>query len=267
MVDEPEELVEMTDDGAEPVEEPQEPEQTAEESAPEIETENDQSASNNGADESEIKSERGQRRVQQLANERNNLKEENQTLRQTLQEEPTAVSQQVTPPWTQRKEYENLAGQELTPEQYEQHLTAKAREIASIEVASLRKEMTFKNNLEQDISYLERTYEELRGEIKDQSLQRAVNKARDNFKIAQRADPTIRFRDFIEPLMEVRQGAEQVGRANASARLQEQADSGALKTERTTAPRASSEEELMRQIDSGEITLAEAEARIAQLQG
>jgi len=264
MVDEPEEVLQETG-GEEPVEEPQEPEQTTEETV-EAEGEAQTEAE---TEESEIKSERGQKRVQQLANERNELRQENQTLRQVIQEEPRTVSpEQVLPPWVQPKaDFKDIAGQELTPEQYEQHLTVKAREIASLEVANLREEMTFKNNLEQDVSYLERTYPELSGELADPAIAKAINQAKTNFALAYKADHNVRLKDFIEPLMDVRRGAEQQGRATASARLQDQAASAAPLTQKTNASRVSSEEELMRQLDAGEISIEEAEKQIAKLHG
>jgi hypothetical protein len=67
--------------------------------------------------------------------------------------------------------------------------------------------------------------------------------------------------------MDVRRGGEQQGRATASARLQDQAASTAPLTEKTNASRVSSEEELMRQLDSGEISIEEAEKQIEKLHG
>jgi hypothetical protein len=263
MADETEEVLVETG-GEETPEQPQEAEQTTDE-AGDVEAEGQAETTEA---EPEIKSERGQKRVQELANERNNLKQENQTLRQAVQEEPPAVSQQETPPWMQPgQEFENLAGQELTPEQYEAHLTARARQMAQLEVAQLRQEMTFKNNLEQDVSYLERTYPELSGEISDPSLQRAISKAQENFKKAQKADPNVRLRDFIEPMMDVRQGGEQQGRATATARLNEQASDSAPRSDKSSAARLSSEAQLEKALADGTISIQEAEKLMAELQG
>lgn len=264
MVDEPEEVLEETG-GEETAEEPQEPEQTPEES---VEAE-DEAQVDAATEEPEIKSERGQRRVQQLANERNSLREENQTLRQTVMEEPrTASPQEQLPPWMQPNEgFESLAGKELSPEQYEQHLTAKARQIAALEVQQVRREIEFKSNLEQDISHLERTYPELSGNISDPALSRAIAKAQQNFKVAVAANPNVRLRDFIEPLMEVRRGGEQEGRSKASLNLQKQVEDTAPISNAGQAKRESTEAELMRQLETGEISAAEAEKLIEQLQG
>lgn len=264
MSDEPGDVI---TDGAEPVQEPQEPEQTAEEAAPETTEGEGQAEVEEVVEESEIKSERGKNRVQQLANERNQLAQENKSLRESMTEEPKADSQQM-PPWMQQQSgFGDLAGKELTPQEYEQHLAARAEQIADLRIQSLERKMEFQRNVENDITYLEKSYPELAGEIDDPILNEAITKARDNFKKAAAVDPTVRFRDFLEPTMKVRRGGEQAGRSQASSKLAEQSAQSAPRSEKPSKSEGNSEEKLIEMMQKGEISAKEAEALISQLSG
>lgn len=260
MADDPKEPVENTGAGEETGGEPSQPEQTA--SEPESQ-ESDQTQETQG--EEEKLSERGQKRVQELANERNNLKQENQSLKQgILQEEDSQQSEQQLPPWLQRRNDLEL-GDEVTPEQYQQHLSAKAEQIADLKIGQFQKQLAREKKLNSDIDYLEGKYAELRGEISDKKLANAVEKAKETYKRVLKADPDARFRDFIEPIMEARSAAEESGREQASATLNQQKESGAVRSSSSTPTRVSNSDQLSEMLAKGEITAEEAEAKYPDL--
>lgn len=257
MADEP--MDQVIDNGAEPVEEPSEsPEQTTEEPVEEADSP-DQAQVDETAP--EVKSERGKKRVDQLARERTEAVAENKKLKELLSQEESKADkpQQVLPPWLEQKPqgFNDLAGQELTPEMYDQHLTARAEQIADLKVEQLKREMAFRESLNNDMDYLEKSYPELQGEISDPALSKALQIANSNYKVALKANPQARLRDFIEPLMLVRQGAVQAGKSEASVKLAEQASQGALRSSQPTQT-VSTEAEIERMLESGEISAEEA---------
>ena len=208
----------------------------------------------------EVKSERGKKRVQDLAREAKSLREQLEASR----EQPKADSQEQLPPWMRQEGIPEL-GDEVTREQYEQHLNAKAQHIAKLEVEQLRQEQSVERNLDRDITDLEKKYPELAGEISDKGLEKAIRVANKNFQTALKADKSIRYKDFIEPLMQARSGGEQSGREKASANLAKQADSSAVKSKTPSQTRVSSEDQLANMLATGEISAEEAMKKFPDL--
>lgn len=260
MADDPKEEVQETSTGAETSEEPLQPEQTT--SEPEESAEPDQPQESEG--EEEKLSERAQKRLQQLANERNSLKQENQSLKQGILQEETSQTEVNLPPWLQKKPDIEL-GDEVTPEQYQQHLSAKAEQIADLKIGQFQKQLVREKNLNSDIEYLETNYPELRGEITDKKLATAVEKAKETFKRVLKSDPDARFKDFIEPIVEARSAAEELGREKASVALTQQQESSAVRSGASTTTRVSTSDQLAQMLATGEITAEEAEAKYPDL--
>ena len=237
----------------------EEPEQRSSDQPEEAEG-SDQPQADEGGEEEVIKSERGRRRIQQLANDRN---EAVNTLRDIAKPEESGSDRpkqtEQVPPWLQ-KEQDPLAslGDEVTPEQYRQHVMQQAEALVDTKLARMRQQEQVKNNLDADLNYLEKEYPELSGDIQDRKLTSAIEKAQRNFEIAFKANPSVRLRDYIEPIMEARTGGAEKGKSEASAILAEQAQRSAVRPGTQKNNRISSEDELATMLASGEITAKEA---------
>lgn len=189
-----------------------------------------------------VKSKRGQDRIQQLANERNELAQENKKLRDFVpQQEQQPEAEQQVPPWMQRDPLQDL-GSEVTPDQYRQHVVSQADRIAQLRIAQYQKAQERRKKLDNDLSYLEKTYPELSKEIDDPKLSNSLEKAKRNYQIALQANPDASLRDFIEPIMEARVGGMDRGRETASQNLAKQSQESAVKSGTQTQESASVED-------------------------
>lgn len=279
MADEPE--VAETETAKEPQETP---EQTAPEEAPEAEAEQpDQpEAEAKDAPDGEVKSERGRKRVQDLANkakaekERADKAEEaEKSLRDEIasmgsdepkKEEATQVQGggQQTPPWISQIPVPEPGG-EITPDKYREDVFNTAQTIVQAHIADKDRRDTVRDNLRDDMSYLEKSYPEA-FDSDDKDLKESFRKSHENFLKAAKADPNVRFRDFAEPILKARsQGVEQ-GRDTASARLAEQKAEAAVKSDASkSSKRVTSTEQLEKMIANDEITPEEAEKQYPDL--
>lgn len=249
------------------------PEQTAgSESVQPEDTGSDQSSSEGQTEEvSEVKSERGQKRVQQLANQANRageLEQEVQTLRQQLsanqENTQTQDSPQVTeqlPPWMNQEPSLPQLGDEVTPEQYQQHVLIAADQLVQQRLAQRDRQAqiarSIQSNYDKDISQLEKKYADA-FDSNDPVLSRATQRAFQNYQRAIRVDPNARVADYLEPILEARSGGVDQGRETASANLARQAAEGAVQPGSSSAKNVSSQEQLEQMLAKGEITAEEA---------
>jgi len=280
MADEPE-VVE-----SETTEEPpkETPKETTPEETPEVEGEGEEQPEPEAEEvkEGEPKSERGKKRVQDLANKAkaeteraDKSEEEVVSLRDEIasigSEKPKEETTQVKgtpvggekPPWIESIPVPE-PGAEITPDKYREDVINAAGTIVQANLANRDRRDLIKDNLTQDMNYLEKTYPEA-FDSDDKELKVAFKKSHENFLKAVQADPNVRFKDFADPILKARsQGVEQ-GKEAASAKLAEQKAESAIKPEGKTPDRVSSTEELEKMIASGEIDPEEAEKRYPDL--
>lgn len=255
--------------GEETVAPPQEAQETPSESTEETEP-TGASEGEDDSQESEGLSKRAQERFEKLATERNKATAEAATLRQKLKrEEPEADSQQnqQLPPWMNQQNTVGDLPEEVTPEQYRQHIAAEADRIVQLRLQQKDLEQKRVQNFDSDISYLEKEYPELAEDITDKKLLSSLDKAKATFERTLRANPDARLRDFIEPIMEARLGGVEVGRSTASASLaQQQGESAVFPGSQSSRP-VSSEQQLIEMLARGEISAKEAQEKYPDLLG
>ena len=274
MTDEPTDQV--IDSGAETAGETENPESTTTD-APVESTESDQQVEDTG-ETPEVKSERGQQRVQQLANKANEavktveqVKVERDTLRDELGKitQPQApYGQSPTLPWLNQQPQRPSLGEEVTPDQYWQHVeaeaTQKADTIVDLRLREYQQKQQIKENYEDDISKLETDYSEAFSS-NDPELKTEFKRQFDLYRKTLQVDPEVRFRDFAGPLLKARSIGVEKGKDEAIATLSQQASEGAVKPSSDKSDPKTTEEQLIEMMKSGQISASEAEKRISQL--
>jgi polyhydroxyalkanoate synthesis regulator phasin len=279
MADEPE-----VKSGEETAEQPSNAKQTSTEVEPKPDAEKpDQpEAESKDTTEDEVKSERGRKRVQDLANKAKSAEERAdhaeakvETLRSQIPEitkdtgepEPDRQKTAKLPPWMGKtalpKPSEDL-GEEVSPEQYRRHVVETADNLVSIRLAEKERHDTIRNNFDQDMNTLESKYPDA-FDSEDKALQTGFKKVYENYRKAVKADPTVRFKEFAEPILEARSVGMEEGRDSASATLAEQKSQTAVTPSTTSVKKISSEQQLAEMLSKGEITAEEAARKYPDL--
>lgn len=274
MADEPK--VQENVGGAEPAGDTSNPEPTTTETPVES-TEPDQQVEEAATD-TEVKSERGQQRVQQLANKANEAVKDVETVkveRDTLKDELNKITQPPAPkeqgptlPWLNQQPQRPSLGEEVTPDQYWNHVESeaskKADTIVDLRLRQFQQKQTIKENYGEDISALEETYPEAFNSS-DQELKTEFKRQFNLYQKTLQVDSNVRFKDFAGPLLKARSIGVEKGKDEAVATLSQQASEGAVKPSSDKNDPKTTEDQLIEMMKKGEISAKEAEKRFAKL--
>lgn len=175
-------------------------------------------------------SEKAQKRFRALAERRKQLEEENRILRQ--QQSPTTTPQDKGKdegkshklPW----ETEDEETTEVSPEQYEADVTAKAEKAAEKKVQEQFENREIVTNLQSDIAAVETKHPELNPENLDEYDAHLVNEISDLYKAQFKLNKKLRFAPFVDRIMSLRKSGEERGRSQVTAKVAKQAAEQAL---------------------------------------
>jgi hypothetical protein len=228
----------------------------------------------------EVKSERGQNRVQELANKAREAettvvktKQENDSLKAELgkltQPEPKPAMADQSLPWMQQPETRPSLGEEVSQEQYWQHIEAEATKKADTIVDLRLRQRDIRDKIEKnygnDISDLESSYPEA-FESNDPELKAEFKRQFNLYQKTLQVDPEVRFKDFAGPLLKARSIGVEQGKNEAVSTLSQQASESAVQPTTEKSDSMTTEDQLIEAMKSGKITAEEAEKRISQLQ-
>jgi len=189
-------------------------------------------------------SEKAQKRMQYLANKAKEASEkkpieessspsENKFLGAIPQ--PTAVSQQFEGsqnlPWEQPPS----EPQDKTFEEYERDVTQKADAIASARVAQTEFRLRKEAEIKDDYKTIVNKWDELNPESSSYN-EDLSNKLAGIFEKQLRADPKTRLADFVNSIMDVRQGGKEKGKEEVTNKLVEQKAEAAVTPSPETGP-------------------------------
>lgn len=183
-------------------------------------------ATDDSFDDEDVKhlSEKAQKRFRQMNDELKRLKARENA--QKFGPKPTSVpdsrqssSKPTALPWDTSAN----GPKEVTAEEYEAEVQAKAREAVKLEL----KNQQIVNNVTEDRKYLETTYAELNEESDDFDPVLAENVAT-WYKALFRTNPDIRLKDFVEEVMSLRTKGVEKGKSEVTATVMRQAAEQAI---------------------------------------
>lgn len=187
----------------EEIEQPQEPDQQEEEQPVEVT--------------SQPEKPRTQKRFGSLIDKLKETTDKNSELQKQLEQlrngsqDPFNQPQQGNlPPW-QQDNFAPLEG-DITPEQYEQHVISKARNLTQVELAKFQQNMRTYEDLREDSQYVKSNYPDIFDPNAEGYNAEAEKKIVSRFNQLQKADPSVRLKDYVDEVMSFQKSGEETGK-------------------------------------------------------